>query len=235
VFAKTRDGSWYSWGYNSTGQLLQGHVRSLQTPTKVGDLIPKNSEIICGGYHTLVVDSEGGLWQFGGQQGGGGPQGKKWEISEFFVAAACGLHHSLALTQNGDVYTWGSNSLAQLGHDATDGTDILIPTKLDFPKPEHLVCIVAGCYHSAAVTKDGRVYTWGMQSTLGRTKSENKSEIPGFRVAVPNSKEQKWRTARWLFLGRSEGTSNFSRLPVEVVFHLISVLDSDLFFLTRSA
>jgi alpha-tubulin suppressor-like RCC1 family protein len=230
VFARTRDGSIYSWGYNSVGQLGHGHTDSLLTPTKVTNLIPEKavSGIFCGGYHTLVLDSDGRLWQFGGHER------KRWEIPEIFVAAAAGFHHSLALTKNGDVYSWGLNGLAQLGHDNFSEIELMVPTKIEFPNSEHVVCITAGSYNSAAVTKDGRVYTWGMNSSLERTHSRTKKVIPGFQAAVPNS-EYKWRTAQWLFLGRSEEDSKFSIFPVEVIFNIVFVIESELFYFSPSS
>jgi hypothetical protein len=230
VFAKARDGNIYSWGYNSTGQLGHGDTISRSTPTKLPEDFLKFSEICCAGYHTLALDSDGGLWQWGGGHGDK-LNPKKIEISEFFVAIAGGLHHSLALTKNGEVFTWGSNNSSQLGHEDSDGSEAF-PRKLIFPEPEHVVCIIAGCYHCTCVTVDGKCYTWGMKTTLGRplVLGRKKIPIPGFQADFPGG-DQKWMIARWLLLGRSGEDSDFFGIPLEIVYNLISVMDSDFFFL----
>jgi alpha-tubulin suppressor-like RCC1 family protein len=113
VFAKTGDGNFYSWGYNSAGQA--GHPsKSLHTPTKV-PLQKEISEVICGGYHTLGLDSDGGLWGWGRNDKGNLGTGdvdnsaaprKISGIPDPVVAACAGLFHSLVLTSVGEVYAW---------------------------------------------------------------------------------------------------------------------------------
>ena len=35
------------------------------------------------------------------------------------VAVACGSHHSLCLTQDGDIFSWGQNNCGQIGSGTT--------------------------------------------------------------------------------------------------------------------
>uniref|UniRef100_A0A1I8JFZ7 TPR_REGION domain-containing protein n=1 Tax=Macrostomum lignano TaxID=282301 RepID=A0A1I8JFZ7_9PLAT len=64
--------------------------------------------------------------------------------------------HLLALTDSGDLYTWGSNSHCQLGNGNTN--QLLQPTLSSLLK----VCSIAcGASHSLALTQDGEVYAWG--------------------------------------------------------------------------
>ena len=85
--------------------------------------------------------------------------------------AACGDHHTLAVTEEGTLFSWGSGSgmnastatstAGVLGHN--DNNDRLIPTRVD---PQHFDCAkivtaAAGTFHSTAVTEDGALYTWG--------------------------------------------------------------------------
>lgn len=78
---------------------------------------------------------------------------------------ASGYDHTIALTDDGYVFGWGSNVYGQLG----DGTTI------DANLPVQVLCgeqeggtylhsinsIAAGGYHSMAVASDGAVYAWG--------------------------------------------------------------------------
>ncbi|XP_062276832.1 probable E3 ubiquitin-protein ligase HERC4 [Scomber scombrus] len=73
---------------------------------------------------------------------------------------ACGSQHSIALTKDGQVYTWGQDSRGQLG---------LGKLKLDTNSPQHLqslssiplVQIAAGGEQSFALSVSGGVFSWG--------------------------------------------------------------------------
>ena len=74
-----------------------------------------------------------------------------------------GFAHTLALTDNGNVYAWGMNTYGQLG--VGDTTNRSIPTPvLTAGSPmqgKTIVYIGAGKYHSLAVDSEGVVYSWG--------------------------------------------------------------------------
>ena len=70
---------------------------------------------------------------------------------------ACGLHHSIVLTQSGEVYTFGSNIYGQLGIG-----DVLLrggPVSVRLPCPAQSVA--AGSNHTIILTVKGEVYTFG--------------------------------------------------------------------------
>lgn len=71
---------------------------------------------------------------------------------------SAGSRHTLALTTNGEVYSWGWGVLGQLGlgHKKT----VLLPTKIDsFSTPVR--AISAGGIHSCAIDIHNRCYSWG--------------------------------------------------------------------------
>eukprot|EP01121_Diplochlamys_sp_Union-15-3_P015981 TRINITY_DN5362_c0_g1_i1.p2 TRINITY_DN5362_c0_g1~~TRINITY_DN5362_c0_g1_i1.p2 ORF type:complete len:138 (-),score=25.64 TRINITY_DN5362_c0_g1_i1:846-1259(-) len=77
------------------------------------------------------------------------------------VAVACGNVHSMALTGDGDVYTWGASFHGQLGHGAhVTYRETSIPTKL--ASLSRVVLIAAGGSHSMAVTSPCELYAWGL-------------------------------------------------------------------------
>jgi regulator of chromosome condensation len=47
---------------------------------------------------------------------------------------ACGDRHSLALTTENEVYSWGFGTTGPTGHKTVDDEDIFVPTKLDLKK-----------------------------------------------------------------------------------------------------
>ena len=84
------------------------------------------------------------------------------------VQIDCGSSFSLAMDSNGKLFGWGSNEDGQLGlPEATES--IKVPRVIC----ENVSCFSAGSYHTAIVTKAGKVMTAGEsgQSKLGRTGS----------------------------------------------------------------
>lgn len=83
------------------------------------------------------------------------------------VSAGGGLvrvAHTLLLTSTGRVLSFGSGQYGALGHGFSPGKqlpDILRPQYIEALSRVRCNCISAGELHSAAVTTDGDLYTWG--------------------------------------------------------------------------
>lgn len=72
--------------------------------------------------------------------------------------------HSLLLTSSGRVMSFGTGQYGSLGHGFSPGKqlpDVLRPRYVEALNGIRCVCVSAGELHSAAVTADGDVYTWG--------------------------------------------------------------------------
>ena len=105
---------------------------------------------------------------------------------ERFAQVACGENHVLALTLDGRVYTWGLNSVSQLGRFANVYHVRHRFMKRDPPASTHLTPVVvaelknivrigSGLNASFAVDRDGHVYAWGL-NTRGQTGVGSKKE-----------------------------------------------------------
>jgi alpha-tubulin suppressor-like RCC1 family protein len=146
--AVTAGGRLYTWGYGQFGQLghCDGYVRLV--PTLVGGLESlEGGQVVmvaCGAFHTLVVTQDGGLWAFGngryGQLGIGDRPESSFKIrlggstgaafgGARVVAAAAGIYHSAAVTEDGALWTWGDSYRAPLGH-GDWGRQRLVPTRV---------------------------------------------------------------------------------------------------------
>jgi len=79
------------------------------------------------------------------------------------VKIACGQHHSIALDNRGDVYAFGRHDYGRLGLGKLD-KDPLQPTMIENFKNIKIVDISCGATCSFAVTEDGKLYSWGMES-----------------------------------------------------------------------
>lgn len=83
------------------------------------------------------------------------------------VSAGGGLvrvAHSLLLTSTGQVLSFGTAQYGQLGHGYSAGKqlpDVLRPQYIKGLSNVRCTCVSAGELHSAVVTVDGDLYTWG--------------------------------------------------------------------------
>jgi alpha-tubulin suppressor-like RCC1 family protein len=73
-------------------------------------------------------------------------------LGQPIIQVACGAHHTLALLDNGWLYSWGWNSHQQLGF-ASTGSDVCvnIPRRVEAIRGAQVVDIACGNTHSAAV------------------------------------------------------------------------------------
>ena len=80
-------------------------------------------------------------------------------LHDSFIAISCGKAHTLALTESGALYSWGSGSRGRLG--TGDEHDVDEPRLVESLRDHRVSCIAAGQFHSAATTDDGIAFTWG--------------------------------------------------------------------------
>jgi alpha-tubulin suppressor-like RCC1 family protein len=74
-----------------------------------------------------------------------------------FTSFACGAAHTLALTPEGSLYSFGRNAEFQLGI-GTNGEDKSTPQHVAL---NHVKKIVCGEWSSVAITESGNLYFWG--------------------------------------------------------------------------
>jgi alpha-tubulin suppressor-like RCC1 family protein len=99
-----------------------------------------------------------------------------------------GSFHSMVLTRDGDVFTWGVGYDGELGHGNTNRQ--FVPKQVE--GLTNVTDIAAGYSHSLAVVEVGSVYTWGFnrQGQLGLgdhgfgTNRHVPTEVPGVNGVV---------------------------------------------------
>ena len=89
------------------------------------------------------------------------------------MMAACGYYHTLAVTEEGRLWSWGLGCYGALGH--ADKLDKLVPTCVD---AQHfaggIVTVAAVAYYSAAVTVHGGLYS--IHLGLGRNPEPDRDD-----------------------------------------------------------
>jgi alpha-tubulin suppressor-like RCC1 family protein len=86
------------------------------------------------------------------------------DLSRKIISLAAGEAHTIALTGDGCVYSWGRGMFGRLG--TGKESDELVPVLVEFPNQAEgdrirIVGVAAGAYHSLAVSDDGSVWCWG--------------------------------------------------------------------------
>ncbi len=135
---RTWNGKVWTWGAGEFGQLGDGSLENKASPVLVQLFMRGMTEfndraltgiisIACGGDHMIALMNGGGLRQWGrgnfGQKGG---EERSWDNSTYAVGygagdtaqVAAGYEHSIVLSKDGKVRTWGSNEYGQLGDPA---------------------------------------------------------------------------------------------------------------------
>ena len=81
---------------------------------------------------------------------------------ELVVKVACGTGHTLALTESGKVYSWGSNLLAQVRNDLADNVSLTVDVLNEngLGRSE-VISIACGYWSSFALRSNGQLWTWG--------------------------------------------------------------------------
>lgn len=75
------------------------------------------------------------------------------------VAVNSGGKHCLALGSEGQVYSWGEGDDGKLGHGDRESYDQ--PKLIEALLGTEIVDIACGGHHSAAISRNGALYTWG--------------------------------------------------------------------------
>ena len=167
TIALKNNGTVWSWGSNSNGQLGTGNGQDSSIPVKIPGL-EDISQLSVGANHCLALKSDGTVWAWGsnskGQLGIGGSSltvpAQIPGISNIAIIEA-GYNHSLAISQSGQVWAWGDNSAGQLGRDTT-ATPSNVPGRVT--GLADVKSIAAGYDFSLALTSDGSLYSWGGNS-----------------------------------------------------------------------
>ena len=125
-----------------------------------------NIQVSLGYKFSVALKQDGTVWSWGQNNDGELGLGNTTEysepqqitdIKEKITDVKTGYYHSIALTEKGEVYTWGYNGNGQLGNGTRE--DSLVPVKVT--GLENITKVNAYKYMTIALTQNGEVYAWG--------------------------------------------------------------------------
>lgn len=172
AMALTLDGKIFSWGEGDDGKLGHGNRLNLDKPRMIDVLRNKRiRDIACGSSHSAAITSNGELYTWGlgeyGRLGHGDnvtvlkPRLIQALVGYRVVQVACGSRdaQTLALTDEGLVFSWGDGDFGKLGRGGSEGCNI--PHNIERLNGLGVMQIECGAQFSLALTKTGEVWTWG--------------------------------------------------------------------------
>ncbi len=132
------NGTVWTWGLGTSGQLGHGNTANRLSPMQVA-FAPANewASIAAGSEHTVAIRSDGTLWAWGNNSSGqiGDNTGVNRTLptqentgATTWAQAAAGLRHTIAVKTDGTLWAWGDNTDGELG----DGTAApkFVPTSI---------------------------------------------------------------------------------------------------------
>ncbi|MCO5551230.1 hypothetical protein L7F22_004729 [Adiantum nelumboides] len=171
--AVTDTGALASWGAAEFGQLGQkeavgvlniSHPRILKGSRELHFV-----RAACGASHTLALTGSGDIYSFGqgafGALGHGNTESCSaptfvnglWGFG--IVQIACGENHSVALSIDGQVFSWGRGKYGQLGHGSLNNE--MSPLQVKALADQMIVQIVSGGDHTMAMNSEKHIFAWG--------------------------------------------------------------------------
>jgi len=177
---------------------------------------PKFVDAACGSFHTVMVDDQRQLWCCGRdqlvceedhvttpllfqhirEQGPVGP------VKVEYLSVAAGSAHTLVLTSEGNLWTWGDNAKGQLGLGPKSPDKVSEPSQItskgwlsrseqDWRHGGFAMSVSCGYAHSMALIDKGEIWAWGLQ-TGGRLALKN--PVTGRFCNTPHKVEHSWKT-----------------------------------------
>lgn len=181
----------YAWGNGQQFQLgrrilERNRLRTLE-PREFG--LAGITYIASGEFHCFAITQEGKVLTWGLNQFGqcgvssdledGSIVTTPTEVTELsdknIKSIAAGEHHTLALSEDGSVYSFGRYDMFEIGISKADlpeetfmdahGKPRSVPVPTKIPKIPKIRSVAVGSHHSLAISELGVVYSWGFGET----------------------------------------------------------------------
>ena len=217
TFILKNDGSIWSCGYNSDGQLGINDANNKTTFTQVTTNINNDvKQISCGYSHTFILKNDGSIWSCGFSYYGQLGLGDTSYINTFTQVTtninndveqiACGRDCTFILKNDGSVWSCGYNYYGQLGLNDFDNrtTFTQVTTNIN----NDVKFVACGAYHSFILKNDDSVWSCGANGSgqLGLNNTNIKTTFTQVTTNINNDVKQISCGYNHTFISKNDGS-----------------------------
>lgn len=158
----------YCWGQNTRGQVGNGTLLPVATPTRIDNLSTYTEVSTSEGEHTCAITTAGDLkcwgYNFNGQLGNGTTTDLLTpgiiDSGTQYKMVSTGENHTCAITTMDELKCWGDNAQGQLGDGTTNerSTPIVVDGGISY------LSISAGRFSTCGITSGFALRCWGLNS-----------------------------------------------------------------------
>jgi alpha-tubulin suppressor-like RCC1 family protein len=186
------DGTIWTWGENTYGQLGDGSLTDRLYPVKIGS--DNNWSAVSAGYfHSIALKSNGTLWGWGrngtGQVGDGSTTQRTSPVQvgsdTKWKSIVAGGQHSLGIKTDSTLWSWGRNNGGQIG----DGSTSQRNSPIQIGTEKKWVNIAAGYVHTLGLKADSTLWAWGFNGSGQIGDGNNTDQLTPKQIG-----SSKWRS-----------------------------------------
>jgi alpha-tubulin suppressor-like RCC1 family protein len=177
------DGTLWTWGQNSSGQLGINNTTNRLTPVTTFAGGTNWKQVNCGYRSTTAIKTDGTLWVWGdntnAQLGTNDTTQRNTPVTTFaggtnWKQVSSGSTYTAAIKTDGTLWTWGRNAFGQLGINNIDTRTTPVTTFAGGTNWKQVACAT---YHTLAIKTDGTLWGWGQNGvgSLGINNETNRS------------------------------------------------------------
>jgi alpha-tubulin suppressor-like RCC1 family protein len=172
----------FLWGRSGNGELGSSLVTLPESiPIEIPGSTNNWGSVSSGNRYTAAIKTDGTLWVWGdngdAELGINDTDNRFTPVTTFaggtdWKQVSAGGQHTAAIKTDGTLWTWGINSLRQLGVGPTDDNNRSTPVTT-FSGGNNWKQVSNGSFHTAAIKTNGELWLWGLgnQGILGRNST----------------------------------------------------------------
>eukprot|EP01132_Coremiostelium_polycephalum_P003679 gene3679-4582_t len=118
--------------------------------------------VSCGKHFSMVLDQNGNIWNWGEHSKSSvTSQSFPYFSPHKFTSISAGNLHCAAISDKGELFTWGTSQFGQVGLGFLNHKDVKQPTQVLALKDHYISKVSCGSFHTSILTNTGDLFTCG--------------------------------------------------------------------------